>query len=87
MKLISRNVNGIRAVVGKGFVQRVQSTNADIYCFQETKAFEAQMPEEVKIVFADYDYCWHTGSRPGYAGTAIFWRKNSLKDAAFCNSF
>jgi exodeoxyribonuclease III len=87
MKLISRNVNGIRAVVQKWFTDRVQSTNADIYCFQETKAFEDQMPDEVRQVFSDYDYCRHAGSRPGYAGTAIFWRKGILKDAAYCNSF
>ena len=87
MKIISRNVNGIRAVVAKGFTQRVESTNADIYCFQETKAFENQMPEEVRTVFADYEYCRHAGTRPGYAGTAIFWRKGVLQDAAYCNSF
>lgn len=87
MKLISRNVNGIRAVVQKGFTDRVQSTNADIYCFQETKAFEDQMPDEVKQVFAEYEYCRHAGTRPGYAGTAIFWRKEILNDVAFCNNF
>ena len=87
MKLISRNVNGIRAVVGKGFAERVKNTDADIYCFQETKAFEQQMPAEVRLIFQDYDYCRHAGTRPGYAGTAIFWRKNSLHDVAYCNTF
>lgn len=87
MKIISRNINGIRAVATKWFADRVQSTKADIYCFQETKAFETQMPEEVKQVFGDYEYCRHAGTRPGYAGTAIFWRKGLLHDAVSCNTF
>jgi exodeoxyribonuclease-3 len=87
MKLISRNVNGIRAVIKKWFSDWVAETDADIYCFQETKAFEEQMPQEARHAFVEYDYCRHAGTRPWYAGTAIFWRRGVLQDVAFCNTF
>jgi exonuclease III len=45
-------------------------------CLQETKAFENQIPVELKYTLRDYDYIWHTGTRPGYAGTTIFYKKN-----------
>lgn len=87
MKITSRNVNGIRAILGKWFAEWIQHDNSDIYCFQETKAFEHQIPDDLRQVFIDYDYCWHAGTRPGYAGTAIFWRKNMLSDVVSCNTF
>ena len=61
MKITSRNVNGIRAVLRKGFAEWVQSDNSDIYCFQETKAFEHQLPQDLKQLFSEYDYCRHAG--------------------------
>ncbi|MDR0282853.1 MAG: endonuclease/exonuclease/phosphatase family protein [Candidatus Peribacteria bacterium] len=76
MKICSRNVNGIRAVLGKGFLDRVKQEQADIICLQEVKAFETQIPPEVRFFLTDYQYLWHRGTRPGYAGTAIFYRKN-----------
>lgn len=87
MKITSRNVNGIRAVLGKWFAEWVKADDADIYCFQETKAFEHQMPEDLRYIFADYDYCRHAGTRPGYAGTAIFWRRSVISDVISCNTF
>ncbi len=87
MKITSRNVNGIRAVLGKWFAERIKSDNSDIYCFQETKAFEHQMPDDLKYIFADYDYCRHAGTRAGYAGTAIFWRRSVVSDVVSCNTF
>lgn len=70
MKLISRNVNGIRAVLQKGFLECMQQEKPDIVCLQETKAFLHQMPPEMRML--PYQYiCWHAGQRPGYAGTAI----------------
>jgi exonuclease III len=45
------------------------------------------MPEDLKILFADYDYCRHAGTRPGYAGTAIFWRRGMMSDVVSCNTF
>ncbi|GHW02467.1 exodeoxyribonuclease III [candidate division SR1 bacterium] len=74
MIIASRNVNGIRSVIQKGFADWVNSTNPDIICLQEVKAFENQIPEEIRFLMPDYDYVWHHGSRPGYAGTAIFFR-------------
>ncbi len=76
MKISSRNVNGIRAVLNKGFFDRVKQDQADIICLQEVKAFENQIPPEVRFFLADYQYLWHHGTRPGYAWTAIFYRKN-----------
>ena len=49
--------------------------NADFICLQEVKAFEIQIPSEVRFHLSDYDYLWHKGTRPGYAGTAIFYKK------------
>lgn len=76
MKITSRNVNGIRAVMKKWFLEWLQQDNSDILCLQETKAFEHQIPAEMKYLLNDYNYIWHTGERPGYAGTAIFFKKN-----------
>lgn len=89
MKITSRNVNGIRAVMKKWFLQFLQSDNPDILCLQETKAFVEQMPEELSTYLATewYDYCRHAGTRAGYAGTAIFWRKSAVSDVVSCNTF
>ncbi len=76
MKITSRNVNGIRAVMKKGFLDWLAQDNSDILCLQETKAFEHQIPAEMKYVLNDYNYIWHIGERPGYAGTAIFSKKD-----------
>ena len=75
MKIVSRNVNGIRAVLQKGFFDWMKENNADIICLQEVKAFENQIPPEVRFLLAEYEYVWHRGNRPWYAGTAIFFRK------------
>jgi exodeoxyribonuclease-3 len=75
MKIISRNVNGLRAVVKNGFLDRFQQEKPDILCLQEVKSFENQIPAEIRFVFSSYQYLWHQGTRPGYAGTAIFYRK------------
>lgn len=76
MKITSRNVNGIRAVIKKWFDEWIQQDNPDILCIQETKAFETQIPAEFKYLMKDYDYIRHSGTRPGYAGTAIFYKKH-----------
>lgn len=74
MKIASRNVNGIRSILQKGFFDRVKSNDLDIVCLQEVKAFENQIPPEIPLFLPDYDYVWHQGIRPWYAGTAIFFR-------------
>ncbi|MDD4151794.1 MAG: exodeoxyribonuclease III [Candidatus Gracilibacteria bacterium] len=85
MKIISWNVNGIRAVAGKGFKEFIASENPDIICVQETKAFEEQFLKEVGEI-EGYNYVWHTGTKPGYAGTAIFY-KNSINPLDTKNHF
>ena len=78
MKIATRNVNGIRAVASKWFVEWILHEDIDILCIQEPKAFESQIPVEVKTGCSDYDYVRHRGSRPWYAGTAIFYKKNLI---------
>ena len=75
MKITSRNVNGIRAVIQKWFFDWVKKNKADIICLQEVKAFEIQIPAEIRFHLSDYDYLWHRWTRPWYAGTAIFFKK------------
>lgn len=88
MKIISRNVNGIRAVLQKGFLDFIKQENPDILCLQEVKAFEHQLPTEVRFAMQEYEYIWHRSERPGYAWTAIFYKKSlpiSVKHNAFQN--
>ena len=69
MKLISWNVNGIRAVIKKGFYDFVDNYKPDILCIQETKAH----PEQVDLKLLDYPYqYWNSAEKKGYSGTAIF---------------
>lgn len=70
MKILSWNVNGIRAIEKKGFVEMIQKEKPDIFCLQETKAFLDQIPTSIKKL--PYHLVWHDGTRPGYSGTAIF---------------
>jgi len=68
MKLISWNVNGIRAVLGKGFGDFVSAQDPDVLCLQETKA----RPEQVPYLWpADYKVFWNSAKKPGYSGTCI----------------
>jgi len=69
MKILSRNVNGIRSVMNKWFTDTIHKLNPDVICLQETKAFDHQCPPELKEL--GYQICRHSGKRPGYAGTAI----------------
>lgn len=85
MKIISWNVNGIRAVAKKWFSEFISEQQPDILCIQETKAFEPQFLKDVWEI-PGYKYIWHTGTRAWYAGTAIFYKENlELKSSA--NSF
>jgi len=69
MKIISWNVNGIRAVLKKGFLDFINDTNPDIICIQETKAH----PEQVELSLDKYPYkFWNSAEKKGYSGTAIF---------------
>jgi len=69
VKIISWNVNGIRAVWKKGFLDFVKAENPDVLCVQETKAH----PDQVDQKLTEYEYhFWNSAERPGYAGTAVF---------------
>ena len=69
MKLISWNVNGIRAVVKKGFLDFVNKEKPDILCVQETKAHPSQVDDMLK----DYEHhFWNSAEKKGYSGTAVF---------------
>ena len=69
MKIISWNVNGIRAILKKGFLDFINDFNPDIICIQETKAH----PEQVDLDLDNYKYkYWNSATKKGYSGTAIF---------------
>ena len=68
MKFISWNVNGLRACVGKGFLDYVQQENADFFCLQETKLQQGQ----IDLDLPGYAQFWNYAQKKGYSGTAIF---------------
>jgi len=76
MKLLSWNVNGIRAVIGKGFGDFVATEKPDILCLQETKA----RPEQVTLPgeLEGYHAFWDSAQKPGYSGVAVFTREQPL---------
>jgi len=69
MKIVSWNVNGIRAILKKNFIEFVSKENPDILCIQETKAH----PDQVDELLHDYEHhFWNSADKKGYSGTAIF---------------
>ena len=68
MKFISWNVNGLRAVVGKGFADVFAELDADFFCLQETKLQQGQ----IDLCFEGYESYWNYAEKKGYSGTAIF---------------
>jgi len=74
MKLISWNVNGLRACVNKGFVETFKELDADIFCIQESKLQEGQIDLELQ---GYYQY-WNYAKKKGYSGTAIFSRQEPM---------
>jgi len=74
MKLISWNVNGLRACVNRGFKDFLASADADIFCVQETK----MQREQVGFVFEGYEEYWNSAEKKGYSGTAVFSKKKPL---------
>lgn len=75
MKLVSWNVNGIRACVQKGFLDSFREINADIFCLQETKMQEGQLELELE---GYYQY-WNYAVRKGYSGTAVFTKEKPIR--------
>ena len=74
MKLISWNVNGLRACMGKGFAEFFASQDADFVCLQETKL----QPEQVDFAPEGYFCYWNSAEKKGYSGTAVFAKKEPL---------
>jgi exodeoxyribonuclease-3 len=71
LKIISYNVNGIRAAMRKGFIEWLQQANPDVICIQETKANKDQV--ELKLIEeAGYHHYWFSAQKKGYSGVAIF---------------
>ncbi len=78
MKLISWNVNGIRAVAKKGLCDILREMNADVFCFQETKA-TAEQVKEVLAELSEYEVFANEAQKKGYSGTAIVTRVKPLR--------
>ena len=75
MKLISWNVNGLRACLEKGFPAFFQAQRADIFCIQETK----MQPGQADIAFPGYHVYWNSAEKKGYSGTAVWARQRPLR--------
>jgi exodeoxyribonuclease-3 len=74
LKLVSWNVNGLRACLNKGFVDFFNAADADIVCIQETK----MQPGQAEVNFAGYEQFWNSAEKKGYSGTAVFSRTQPL---------
>lgn len=74
MKLISWNVNGLRACVGKNFMEFFQDIDADIFCIQESKLQEGQ----IELDLPGYHQYWNYAEKKGYSGTAIFTKQEPM---------
>lgn len=80
MQLISWNVNGLRALMGKGFLDTFAALHADIVCLQETKLH----PEQIQLDLPGYQLLWNSADKRGYSGTAIF---TKLPPLSVCYDF
>lgn len=74
MKLISWNVNGLRACVQKGFNEAFRELDADIFCIQESKLQEGQ----ISLPLSGYEQYWNYAEKKGYSGTAVFTKKKPV---------
>ena len=74
MKLVSWNVNGLRACLGKGFLDYFRETDADVFCLQETK----MQPGQAELDLPGYAQYWNSAEKKGYSGTAVFSRREPL---------
>ena len=77
MKFVSWNVNGLRACLGKGFLDSVRSLNPDALCLQEIKMY----PGQAEIDLPEYTDYWNSAERAGYSGTAVFTKASPLSVA------
>ena len=74
MKFVSWNVNGFRAVLGKGFAETFAALDADVFCLQETK----MQPGQAAFSPEGYHQYWYSAERKGYSGTAVFTKREPL---------
>ena len=74
MKLISWNVNGLRACLSKGFMEFLEQADADVICLQETK----MQPEQADFDLPGYHRYWNSADKKGYSGTAVFTKEEPL---------
>jgi exodeoxyribonuclease-3 len=74
LKLISWNVNGLRAAINKGFMDFFKQVDSDIFCLQETKMQEGQ----IELVLDGYYQYWNSAEKKGYSGTAIFTKQKPI---------
>ncbi|WP_313190754.1 exodeoxyribonuclease III [Sphingobacterium sp.] len=74
MKIITYNVNGIRAALKKGWLDWFKAESPDVICIQEIKASPDQVPELVLLEEMGYEHYWYPAQKKGYSGTAIFTR-------------
>ena len=77
MKLISWNVNGLRACMGKGFLDFFNQIDADMFCIQETK----MQPGQLELELDGYHQYWCSAQKKGYSGTALFCKEEPLSVA------
>ena len=77
MKLFSWNVNGVRAIEKKGFLDWLSSASPDVLCIQETKAKFEQLPDTLQNIDGYFSY-WHSAEKLGYSGVATFSKKEPL---------
>lgn len=75
MKLISWNVNGLRACLGKGFQDIFNTLDADMFCLQETK----MQPGQAHVECEGYEEYWYSAEKKGYSGTALFTKQKPIK--------
>ena len=83
MKIISWNINGLRAIIKKNFFDFIEDFNPDVLGIQETKLQEEQIPKEVSALGSDYHIYYDFAERKGYSGTALFTKQ---KPISFSNS-
>ena len=74
MKLISWNVNGLRACMGKGFLDFFNKADADMFCIQETK----MQPGQLELELEGYHQYWCSAQKKGYSGTALFTKEEPI---------
>lgn len=74
MKLVTWNVNGLRACLNKGFLDFFHSVDADVVCLQETKL----QPHQIELELPGYELYWNSAEKKGYSGTAVFTRIKPL---------